>query len=47
MTRISRMMEFKYPCHPRDPRSNPSMLHEEITKDILGSAMAVLLTFVN
>jgi GxxExxY protein len=42
MTRISRMTEFKYPCHPRDPRFNPSMLHEEITKDILGSAMAVL-----
>jgi GxxExxY protein len=32
----------KYPCNPRHPRLNPSVLHEEITKDIIGGAMAVL-----
>jgi GxxExxY protein len=45
MTRISRILEFEYPCYPcypRYPRFNPSMLHEKITQDIIGSAMAVL-----
>ncbi len=36
-------MEKRNPCNPRNPWSNlPRMKHEEITKDIIGAAMAVL-----
>lgn len=36
------MGEFFHPCHPRNPRLIFSMFYEEITKDTLGAAMAVL-----
>jgi GxxExxY protein len=43
MTRMTRIRGEIHPRNPRYPRSelNP-MLHEELTKDIIGAAMAVL-----